>query len=182
MQAKTRAGRRVIPLPASMTDRLRAHRRWRAAHRLRLGIAYEDQGLVFANRTRGTLEPQILTRRDLKTILRRAKLPETIRWYDLRHACATLLLAASENVKVVAERLGHAKTTLTLDLYAHVLPGMQESAAIRLDAMLFGRGNGLYDPWPISGREPGNPPALPPVVEAEVVGRVAESEHVDGTP
>jgi len=51
-----------------------------------------------------------------------------IRLYDLRHTCATLLLAAGKHPKVVAERLGHASTTMTMDIYSHVTPTMQEDA------------------------------------------------------
>ena len=54
---------------------------------------------------------------------------------DLRHTCATLLLLAGENAKVVSERLGHASVTLTLDTYSHVLPSMQEASADKLQAM-----------------------------------------------
>ena len=61
-----------------------------------------------------------------------------IRPYDLRHTCATLLLGAGENVKVVSERLGHASAALTLDVYSHVLPDMQQKAAHRLESLLFG--------------------------------------------
>ena len=60
-----------------------------------------------------------------------------IRPYDLRHTCATLLLAGGENVKVVSERLGHASAALTLDVYSHVLPDMQQGAADLLESMLF---------------------------------------------
>ena len=52
-------------------------------------------------------------------------------------SCATLLLAAGENVKVVSERLGHASAALTLDVYSHVLPDMQQQAPERLDRILF---------------------------------------------
>jgi integrase len=61
-----------------------------------------------------------------------------IRLYDLRHSCATILLQAGMNPKIVSERLGHASITLTLDTYSHVLPDMQESAAERLEQVLFG--------------------------------------------
>ena len=63
---------------------------------------------------------------------------EGLRIHDLRHTCATLLLASGEHPKVVAERLGHASTVMTLDVYSHVLPTMQEAAADKLDAILFG--------------------------------------------
>ena len=60
-----------------------------------------------------------------------------IRLYDLRHTCATLLLSRGEHPKIVGERLGHSSTTLTLDTYSHVLPDMQEQAAVRLEETLF---------------------------------------------
>ena len=110
------ATRRVVPRPSSMIQLLRTHRRRQAELRMRLGTLYQDEDLVFADLTGGPLSPANLTNRDFKLILRRAGLPPELRWYDLRHTCATLLLAAGENVKVVAERLGHAKTALTLDL------------------------------------------------------------------
>lgn len=57
--------------------------------------------------------------------------------YDLRHTHATLLLLAGVHLKVVSERLGHATVTITLDVYSHVLPNMQQEAAERLDAMIY---------------------------------------------
>ena len=80
-----------------------------------------------------------LTRRHFKPILKRAELPATFRLYDLRHSCATLLLAVGENPKVVAERLGHASIVLTLDTYSHVLPSMQQAATEKLENILFAR-------------------------------------------
>jgi integrase len=57
--------------------------------------------------------------------------------YSLRHSCATLLLSAGENAKVVAERLGHSSVKMTLDTYSHVLPDMQQSATDKLETMLY---------------------------------------------
>lgn len=61
-----------------------------------------------------------------------------IRLYDLRHSCATLLLSAEENPKVVSERLGHSTIVLTLDTYSHVLPTMQPKDSEKLERMLYG--------------------------------------------
>ena len=72
--------------------------------------------------------------RTFKGLLQAAELDD-FRVYDLRHTCATLLLLAGENPKVVSERLGHASVTLTLDTYSHVLPAMQEESARKLEAM-----------------------------------------------
>ena len=139
-EPKTRQSRRTIPLPRSVTRQLAAHRADQAAFRLRLKGAYRDRDLVFANETGGPLDGQNLAYRTLKPILRAAGLSARFRWYDCRHTCATLLLAAGENPKVVSERLGHATVAFTLDRYAHVLPGMQERATNRLEEILFGAG------------------------------------------
>ena len=68
--------------------------------------------------------------------LKRASMPETIQLYDLRHTCATLLLATNVHPKYVQELLGHASITLTLDTYSHVLPGMDVGAASAMDEAL----------------------------------------------
>jgi integrase len=72
-----------------------------------------------------------------RSILDLAGLPR-MRLYDLRHSAATIALAVGVSPKVVSEQLGHASTAFTLDTYAHVLPHMQDEAAARVEAMLFG--------------------------------------------
>ena len=68
-------------------------------------------------------------------MLRRAGLPQ-VRFHDLRHTCATLLLSKNVNPKVVSEMLGHASIAITLDTYSHVLPDMQDSAARAMEEAL----------------------------------------------
>jgi integrase len=68
-------------------------------------------------------------------VTRAAGVP-TIKFHGLRHTCATLLLAAGVPVQVVAQRLGHAQVSMTLEVYAHALPDMQRDAAARLGALL----------------------------------------------
>ncbi len=93
--------------------------------------------LVFTNdkghpvRLRGVIEHHF------KPLLGRVGISSDVRLYDLRHTCATLLLLADEHPKKVAEKLGHADVTLTLNTYSHVLPGMQQEGAEKLDRMLF---------------------------------------------
>jgi integrase len=118
---------------------LKEHKRQQAEERLKAGRNYQALDLVFATTEGGPLMPQNLLRRHFRPILKRADLPQTVRIYDLRHSCATLLLAAQENPKVVSERLGHATITLTLDTYSHVLPSMQRAATDKLDDMLFSK-------------------------------------------
>jgi integrase len=133
---KTARSRRSVTLLPTVTQALRSHRAQQAAWRLSQGPTYKNMDLVFASETGGPLNEHNLVRRHFKPILKAAGLPNA-RLYDLRHTCATLLLAAGENVKVISERLGHASVALTLDTYSHVLPGMQQAAADKLQALLF---------------------------------------------
>ncbi|HYE64780.1 MAG TPA: site-specific integrase, partial [Pyrinomonadaceae bacterium] len=138
-EPKTPRSRRTIPLPASTVRALAEHRRHQAEIRLMLGAEYQNNDLVFASSEGTPLSLRNLILRHFKRILRRAELPDSIRLYDLRHTCATLLLAAGENPKVVSERLGHASIVLTLDTYSHVLPDMQQAATEKLESMLFSK-------------------------------------------
>jgi integrase len=132
---KTDKSRRSVALPAFVVEALRAHRVAQAKERLLLGEEYVDGGFVFATFVGTPIRPSNVLRRSFKPILAAAGLPN-IRIHDLRHTCATLLLAAREHPKVVQERLGHASIALTLDLYSHAVAGMQEEAATKLEAML----------------------------------------------
>jgi integrase len=136
-QPKTARSRRNIPLPSSVVSALIAHRRKQAEERLKAGAEYQNHDLVFATIEGTPLMMRNLLRRHFKPILKRAKLSDNLRLYDLRHSCATLLLAANEHPKVVSERLGHASITLTLDTYSHVLPSMQQAASEKLERLLF---------------------------------------------
>jgi integrase len=149
-EPKTARSSRSIPLPPSVVDALKEHKRQQGEERLKAGwedveengclvrkSAYTDNDLVFATPTGDPVDMRNLVNRHFKPILKRAGLPKSVRLYDLRHSCATLLLAQGEHPKVVSERLGHASITLTLDTYSHVLPTMQQQAAERLESVLF---------------------------------------------
>jgi integrase len=138
VEPKTPKARRVVSLPPSARKALIAHRTLQIEERLRAGATWEDLDLMFSGSRGGALDYRLLVARQFKPIARAAGLPN-LRPYDLRHSCATLLLASGENVKVVSERLGHASATLTLDTYSHVLPDMQQRAADRLEDLLFAR-------------------------------------------
>lgn len=137
-EPKTRQSRRTIPLPASVVRALSEHRRKQIELRLKAGADYQNNELVWATNGGTPIMLRNLVRRHFKPTLKRAGLPSSIRLYDLRHTCATLLLAAGVNPKVVSERLGHASIVLTLDTYSHVLPTMQQAAAEKLESLLFG--------------------------------------------
>lgn len=131
---KTAAGNRSIALPALAVQALRRHRVQQAKERLLMGPAYEDHDLVCARPDGKPLRPDYLSQA-LPRVAQQAGLPR-IRFHDLRHSHATHLLQAGVHPKVVAERLGHATVQVTLDIYSHVLPTLQQDAAQRLDATL----------------------------------------------
>jgi integrase len=108
-------------LPEIVTA-LRAHKAMQSAQRLAYGASWLDHDLIFATGDGKLLNPNNLYR-NLNAIIARAGVPK-IRIHALRHSHATLLLAAGQPLKVVSERLGHAKTSIALDTYAHVLPEM----------------------------------------------------------
>lgn len=136
-EPKTLRSRRSIPLPASIIQRLIDHRDNQLKERLNAGVDYQNNDLVFATNVGTPIMLRNLVRRHFKPTLKRAGLPETLRLYDLRHSCATLLLSENENPKVVSERLGHSRINITLDTYSHVLPSMQQAASDKLEKILF---------------------------------------------
>jgi integrase len=83
----------------------------------------------------GPLRRSHFHRQEFKPLLKRAKLPD-IRFHDLRHTSATLLMSAGVHPKVVQERLGHSQIAVTMDIYSHVLPTMQREAASKLNTIL----------------------------------------------
>jgi integrase len=99
-----------------------------------IGVRQSDSTFVYARGDGEPMQPRSLTHAWLK-MLRRTNLPR-IRFHDLRHAHATHLLSDGVHPKVASERLGHSRVGITLDLYSHVLPGMQEDAAARVDDAL----------------------------------------------
>ena len=102
-----------------------------------LGKPLADSALVFSHIDGKPLDPGVVSHTFAK-VLKKAGLPH-IRFHDLRHSRATLLLKAGIHPKIVSERLGHANISITLDTYSHVLPGLEERAAERFDEMLKSR-------------------------------------------
>jgi integrase len=137
-EPKTSRSRRTMPIPRSLVAELADHRRKQAESRLKKGADYQNNDLLFASGEGTPILLRNLVRRHFQPLLTRAKLSPTLRLYDLRHSCATLLLSAGENPKVVSERLGHASIVLTLDTYSHVLPSMQQAATEKLERILYG--------------------------------------------
>jgi integrase len=132
---KTAKGRRTVSLDAATVAVLREHRKRQAAERLQMGEGWTDLGLIFSRVDGGLLHPE----RFSKSFADRARqlgLPK-IRLHDLRHGWATMALAAGVHPKVVQERLGHANTGITLDVYSHVTAGLHDDAAERVAGLVF---------------------------------------------
>jgi integrase len=126
---KTPKSRRRVDLPQVVVEALKKHR----AQSVREGFAKGPW--VFCNSTGGPLRRTHFHVNHFKPLLDTADLP-AIRFHDLRHTSATLLLAAGVHPKVVQERLGHSQIGITLDTYSHVVPTLQRDAASKLDAIV----------------------------------------------
>jgi integrase len=125
---KTQRSRRRIDVSESLRQLLQAHKIEQNMHRLAMRGTWFDHGLVFPNEIGRPFAINNLTRRHLKPILDKCDFPKHVTLYSLRHTCATMLLLAGVNPKVVADRLGHSSVVITLDTYSHVLPSLQADA------------------------------------------------------
>jgi len=135
---KTKKSKRTLPITPAMVEILKAQRKAQLEDRMRAGKLWRDHGFIFAD-TIGEPYPQWALYSDFKRVLRVAKLPGTFNPYTPRHTMATLLLEKGVNPKAVSERMGHARITITLDAYAHVLPGMQADVSEEIERLLGGR-------------------------------------------
>jgi integrase len=122
-EPKTKKSRRPVNLTNVAVEALKTHLGQQLEDIQRLGDLYRDDGLVFTSGVGTLINPSNLRRRSFKPLLQRARLPQ-IRFHDLRHTCATLLLSRNANPKLVQELLGHATVAITLDTYSHIIPGM----------------------------------------------------------
>src|SRR5215212_8199192 len=132
---KTKGSRRSVKLTQGALDALRSHLERQLQEIDSAGSLWRENGLVFASEIGEPLNRHHLTSRRFKALLKRAQLPE-IRFHDLRHTCATLLLTKNVNPKIVSEMLGHASIAITLDTYSHVLPNMRDQAAAAMEEAL----------------------------------------------
>ncbi len=132
---KNPEGRREVALGPLAVSALRRHRAHQSEEKLMLGSLYRDLGLVFATGHGTPLESSNLVGRSFKPLLRRAGLPN-IRFHDLRHTCATLMLGAGLSPKVAQERLGHSDVSVTMGIYSHVTPETRREAAQLIEGLL----------------------------------------------
>jgi integrase len=134
-EPKTKKSRRSIRLTPQAVDALRAHLERQLRDMEILGDHYQDQGLIFTTDTGAPINPSNLRQRSFTPLLKRAGLPH-MRFHDLRHTCATLLLSRGVHPKFVQELLGHATIAITLDTYSHVMPSMGDATAKAMEDAL----------------------------------------------
>jgi integrase len=133
-EPKNASSRRAIALTPNLAILLRKYRGQMELDKKMLGVRLKDSDLVFSYFDGKPFDPSTLSHTFSKVMVR-AGVPH-IRFHDLRHTHATLMLKAGIHPKVVGERLGHSNIRTTIDTYSHVLPGLQEAAARRFDEML----------------------------------------------
>lgn len=131
---KTRGSRRTIPVPPVCIDALLSHRVRQKEERAALGEYWKESGLVFTTQFGTPIDPRNVNRW-FDALCKRAGVPR-VRVHDLRHTCASLLLAQGVHPRVVMEILGHSQISMTMNTYSHVLPGVQEEAAKRMQDLL----------------------------------------------
>ena len=136
-EPKTASSKRHITLPQFVIEALQQHRIRQKEARLKAGPTWEENDLVFCNIYGRFLNSQSLFVL-FSSLLEKAELPH-MRFHDLRHSAATILLAMGVSAKVVQELLGHSNITMTLNVYGHVLPSMQQEAMNRLDHLYGGK-------------------------------------------
>ena len=132
-EPKTASSRRKIALSSLVVGVLKEHRVRQLEMRLQAGAKWTENDLVFCNVYGNFLHPARLYFM-FDRVLAQAGVP-LIRFHDLRHSAATILLSMGVNVKVVQEMLGHSRISMTLDTYSHVLPGMQEEAVEKISGL-----------------------------------------------
>ena len=134
-EPKTRRSRRTVPLTGMAATALRRQRDWfQAQQRMLAGSEWQEGDWVFTTAVGTPMHGSDVTRR-LQRLLAAAGLPH-MRFHDLRHGMATLLIAQGVHARVVMEMLGHSTIAVTMNVYGHVVPALEREAADRLDAAL----------------------------------------------
>jgi integrase len=135
-EPKSRTSRRTIPLPPSLVEVLKAHKKRQAGERLRAGPQWHDEGFVFTTRVGTPIEPRNLTRH-FHALCKKAEIGRQ-RFHDLRHTCGSLLAAQGVHPRVAMEILGHSQISLTMNVYTHVATTLQREATTLVQDLLDG--------------------------------------------
>ncbi len=136
-EPKTEGSRRSITIAPLALEKLKQHRVRQLEYKLKAGPTWRENDLVFCSSVGGHLHTSRDVFTQFKKVLNQAGLPD-IRFHDLRHSSATMLLSLGIHPKVVQEMLGHSQISMTMDIYSHVLPTMQKEAVSKLNDVLQG--------------------------------------------
>lgn len=131
---KTKRSRRSIALASLTVSAIKELKQEHSKLRLKLGPAFQDNGYLFINEDGTLWGPDAFTKA-FRWLLDKTDIGY-VRFHDLRHSHASQLLKQGINPKVVSERLGHSSIAITMDTYSHVLPGLQEEAASKINDAL----------------------------------------------
>jgi integrase len=137
VEPKTARSRRLLAVPSAIIGALQEHKNRQSAERDVAGRAWHETDLVFTRRNGYPLSGSVVTHK-FQELLAQIEIPQR-RFHDLRHSCATLLLAQGVAPRVVMDVLGHSQISLTMNTYTHVLPELRRDAADRMSDLLRGR-------------------------------------------
>jgi integrase len=141
---KTKKSSRTVLLCDEAVKALTARKMIQDADRLRASTRWQESGFVFTNPATGTpLDQRTLVKYFYR--IRDAAGIKNLRFHDLRHSCASFLLAHGVPVKMISELLGHSSSAFTMDVYGHVLPKLQQQAATEMDAIIEGARKALTE-------------------------------------
>jgi integrase len=130
-EPKTAAGKRRVHLPDFLIDMLKQHRKQQLEQSLKIREEWEDRDLVFTDLQGGYFNPRYMDKL-FKKLLREAGIPN-IHFHDLRHSAATILISMGVNAKIIQEVLGHSDISITLGIYGHLFPSMQDEVVKKWD-------------------------------------------------
>jgi integrase len=130
---KTEGSRRVLPMPEPVAKVLKEH--LQRLEKERASADWQEQGLLFPTTVGTPMDPRNLLRH-LKSVLEEAGLPANTRFHDLRHWCASLLIAYEVQPKVIQTILGHADIGTTMDIYGHLLLQVLKGATDRMNGIV----------------------------------------------
>jgi integrase len=133
-EPKSERAKRELRIPQLCLMALLSHRETQNKERQWAGSKWQDGDFVFTTGLGTPMHPDDISRL-FPTVLKAAKLPK-VRFHDLRHSCATLLLSLGVHAKLVQETLGHSSYQLTMDTYSHMIPALRNEVANRMDEIL----------------------------------------------
>ena len=134
LPTKTESSRRTIAIEEEVADVLRQNKGAQILRKIELESIWHSEGFVFTHSDGAPLDPEKVTK-EFSKVTHQAGM-KGVRLHDLRHSHASLMLKAGVQPKVISERLGHSSISVTMDIYGHVLPGLQEDAARRFSTLL----------------------------------------------